>query len=206
MKNCTHCGKSNPDDFDYCRYCGAGLGQAKGVRTSWYRRLPSWVWILIIAGGVILAMGLIIGSFYAIATVEGVATLVLLLAGAVGFGVMPLRKPENPGPVFRAIGLCFFALMGASVDQTGNYLFNKPVEVCFCDNGTHLSRASDVSNPLPGSTYIQQDFTCYDENAVPVKNINIFAVLGIRFFEYVIIGYLLLALRSGLWNYKNKNT
>ncbi len=149
-------------------------------------------------------MAILIGSFVGIATIEGFASLVILIFGIVGFGLVPLRKPEKPSPITRGIGLAFFALMGATIDQTGNYIYNKPVEICFCDNGTSLSRDENVLNPMPGTTIIQQDFTCFDAMGNPVKQINMFAVIGLRFIEYVFIGYILIGLRILIWKAKNK--
>ena len=206
MKVCVQCKKENPDDFKHCRYCGAELIVATNLNSkSFWKKLPSWAWILIFVGGLIIGLGLIIGSFVAIATIEGIASLILLTLGMIGFGILPLRKPEASGAKFRAIGISFFALMGATVDQTGNYIYNKPVEICFCAEGTSLERIENVSNPMPGTTIIQQDFTCYDKAGAPAKTINMFAVMGIRFIEYVLLGYILLGVRRFLWNVKNKN-
>ncbi len=205
MKECTQCKKENPDDFKHCRYCGAELAIATNTNSkSFWNKLPSWAWILIFVGGIIIGLGFIIGSFVAIATIEGIASLILLTLGMIGFGILPLRKPQTTGAMFRAIGISFFALMGASVDQTGNYIYNKPVELCFCSEGTSMERIENVSNPMPGTTIIQQDFTCYDKAGAPVKTINMFAVLGVRFVEYVFLGYILLGVRRFLWNLKNK--
>ena len=207
MKNCPSCKKENPDDFEHCRYCGFPLQNAGSkLPSNFWKRLPSWAWILIIVGGIIGLIALLIGSFVGIATIEGFASLILLGCGIIGFGVYPLRKPEALNPFARGIGLAFFALMGASVDQTGNLVYNKPGEICFCDNGTLLSRDENVLNPMPGTTIIQQDFTCFDKMGNPVKQINMFAVLAIRFIEYVLLGYLLLGVRRLIWNLKNKNT
>ncbi|MEZ5015025.1 MAG: zinc ribbon domain-containing protein [Chitinophagales bacterium] len=205
MQKCTHCGTVNPMDARYCKSCGNPMTFAIAAKRSFFKRLPSWAWILIIVAGIALGLFLIIGGFVALATVEGVASLVLLTAGLIGFGIIPLRKPEPAVAFTRAIGISFFALMGATVDQTGNFVYNKPVEMVCCPTGTSLERQEDVSNPVPGSTYIQQDFTCWDENGSPVKSINVFAVLGIRFLEYIFLGYLLIGLRRVLWSVKNKS-
>ena len=208
MKTCKHCQKDNPEYFAYCRYCGADIREApthksRRISASFWKRLPAWVWIIIIVvaiGGGIMA---IIGSFIALATVEGVASIVLLVLGVIGFGVAPLREPDGKNPILRAIGLSFFALMGASVDQPGNYVYNKPVEYFMCPSGTGLGRDEDISHPLPGTTYITQEFTCYNAEGDKVKEIHPMAVAGARFIEYVFIGYLLLALRSLIWRVKN---
>lgn len=207
MKNCPSCKKDNPDDFDFCRYCGFPLQNAEpsAPKTFW-KRLPSWAWILIIMSSIIGILALLIDSFVGLATIEGFASLIFLACGIFGFGIYPLRKPETNNALIRGIGLAFFAFMGATVDQTGNYIYNKPVELCFCDSGTSLNRGENVMNPMPGTTIIQQDYTCYDEMGNPVKKINMFGVMGIRFIEYVILGYLLLGLRKLIWTAKNKNS
>ena len=199
MRTCSHCGKENPDDAAYCNHCGNSMAFSKPPATSRWKRIPSWGWILILVVGVIGLIAFFIGSFVAIATIEGVASAVMLIAGMIGFGVTPLRKPQNTSGFTRALGIAFFALMGISVDQTGNYLYNKPVEMTMCDGGT-LTRKENVSNPVPGSTYIEQDFVCYNDNGEPIKRLNIFAVMGIRFLEYILLGYLLLFARRVLWN------
>lgn len=154
-------------------------------------------------GGLLGFYFLLIGSFFAITTIEGVASMVLLILGAIGFGVVPLRAPDGDNKIFRAIGLAFFALMGASLDQTGNSLYNKPVEYFLCPEGTGLDRYEVVTNPLPGTTYVTQDFTCYDTNGDAVLRLNSFKILGIRFVEYFILGYILLGLRFVFWRIKN---
>lgn len=204
MKTCTHCQKDNPDDFKHCRYCGAEImGIPANKPNSIWKRIPAWAWIIIIVACIAGVLFALIGSFIAVATLEGVASIILLVLGVIGFGIAPLRKPENPGSFTRAIGLSFFALMGATVDQPGNIIYNKPVEMCFCTDGSSLSRDENISNPMPGTTIIQQDFTCFDKMGNPVKQINMFAVLGIRFLEYILLGYLLIALRSVIWKFKN---
>lgn len=95
----------------------------------------------------------------------------------------------------------FFALMGATIDQPGNLIYNKPVETCFCPPGSQLRRSTITSNPLPGRTDMTQDFTCV-QNGKPVESINMLAVMGIRFLEYLVLGYLLLGLRWLFWFYK----
>ncbi len=206
MKTCNNCLRSNPDDFNHCRYCGADIRYAEPVKRPFWKRLPAWVLVLLIVGGLIGIWFLLVGSFLAISTIEGVASMVLLILGAIGFGVVPLRAPDGDNNVFRAIGLAFFALMGASLDQTGNTLYNKPVEYFLCPAGTGLDREEIISNPLPGTTYVTQDFTCWDKSTgKPVMTLNPFKILGIRFVEYFILGYILLGLRFVFWRIKNNS-
>lgn len=204
MKTCTNCLRSNPDDYNYCRYCGADIRYAEPEKSrSIWKRLPAWVWVILMVGGIIGIWFLLVGSFLAITTIEGVASMVLLILGAIGFGVVPLRAPDGDNRIARGIGLAFFALMGASLDQTGNTLYNKPVEYFLCPPETGLDRKEMVSNPLPGTTYVTQDFTCYDTEGKAVLTLNVFKILGIRFVEYFILGYILLGLRFVFWRIKN---
>lgn len=203
MRVCSFCGKVNPDDAGYCNKCGNTMAFSLPEKKAWIKRIPAWAWIFIIVAGIIALIGFFVGSFFAIATIDGVASAVLLIAGMIGFGVTPLRKPEQTAGFLRAIGLSFFALMGASIDQTGNDLYNLPVEMSLCPEGSSLNREENISNPLPGTTYIEQDFTCYNDAGEPVTTLNNFAVLGIRFLEYVILGYLLLGLRRLIWQLRH---
>jgi hypothetical protein len=125
-----------------------------------------------------------------------------LLAGIFLFGVY--RKGNFTGnSIFRAIAIGFFALMGACVDQTGNYFYNLPIEKISCPVETTLGRKADVNQPMPGTTVITQDFSCYNSNGERVHTVNTFAIMGYRFVEYVILGYLLIGLRW-VFNYFRK--
>lgn len=203
MITCNHCNKENPDDFTYCRYCGNLLEYSKtAIKKSFWKKLPSWAWILILAGGIIGMIAIIILFFVAISTIEGVASIMLLAIALVTFGIIPLRKPIITNNFFKGLSIGFFALMGATIDQPGNYIYNKPVEICCCENGSKLNRSESTSHPLPGSTYIIQDYTCYNDAGEAVNTINMFKVLGIRFIEYILLGYLLVGLRKFLWRMK----
>lgn len=204
MKTCPNCRRENPTDFDYCRYCGYALQfiEEEAPKSFW-KKIPSWAWILIFVAGLLAVIALFVGSFFALSMLEGFASLLFLIGGLAVFGVIPLRKPQYTSPIVRAVMLAFYALMGATIDQPGNVIYNKPVELCFCEDGTSLKRSENVLHPLPGRTDVRQEFICYDAAGTAVKQINPFAVVGIRFVEYVLLGYLLIALRSFLWKMKN---
>jgi len=164
--------------------------------------------------GIIVGIGSIIGIIVLIANVEGVASIIFLILGVLGAGIFS-KSPPMKSSFGIGIFVGFFALMGASVDQAGNYFYNKPVEyiLCpdgkpveyiLCPDGTSLNRSVDVLHPVPGRTDMIQDFTCFDSNNQPVERLNMFAVIGIRFFEYVLIGYLLLFLRNLIWRFRSK--
>lgn len=206
MKTCTHCGKINPTDTSYCYSCRNPLKQSATIvfplKRSFWSKLPSWVWILIGLGAIALFIGIIIGGFIGLATIEGFASIIFLIIGIVCFRVFSGTRPSKI-PLVRAIMIGFFALMGATIDQTGNYVYNKPVEMCMCPTGSSLNRTTDVSNPLPGRTDMTQNFTCI-VNGKEVKLLDMFPIMGIRFLEYILLAYLLLGLRWFLWKRKQQ--
>jgi hypothetical protein len=160
-------------------------------------KLPSIVWVILIPIGLIAFIGSIILTFYLLANVEGFASIVMLLAalGTMKASVSYTKyqtKSESGSSFFLALGICFFALMGVAIDQPGNYLYNKPLEIFFCPENTRLERDVEVSHPLPGRTDMTQNFYCEDKNDNAIEGISVLNVILVRFVEYVIIGYLLI--------------
>jgi hypothetical protein len=165
---------------------------------SFLSNLPSIVYVFLIPLGIIALIGGIITLFFALATVEGVASAVLLIAGFVAVRAgssikfetkkQPAAKQMGTGWA-RAMGICFFALMGLAIDQPGNIIYNKPIELLYCPAQTQLVRGSQVSHPLPGRTDINQEFTCVDPSGTATGEIDMFSVILVRFVEYVFIGY-----------------
>lgn len=204
MKICSHCNKKNPDATNYCLKCGNDMKFIVAIpaRKSIWSMLPSWAWIFIGLAAIALFLAIIIGGFVALATIEGVASILLLAAGIICFGVFS-GKPATWPAVMRAIGVGFFALMGATIDQTGNLIYNKPVEMCMCQKGAELQRRTITSHPLPGRTDMTQDFACVKDGKI-VETLNVFPIFGIRFLEYMLLAYLLLGVRWLLWKWKIK--
>jgi hypothetical protein len=202
MKTCNHCGKDNPDNAGYCYRCGNPVKHSAAIsRTqTFWSRIPSYGWVFIGVGGIVLFLLFILGSFYSLAHFEGFASAIFLVLGISAFRVFS-AKPPSKVPIIRAIAVGFFALMGATIDQTGNFVYNKPVEWCMCPNGTELNRTTLTSHPLPGRTDMTQNFLCL-LNGEPVNNIDMFAVMGIRFLEYMLLAYLLIGLRWLVWRWK----
>lgn len=202
MKACNHCGKENPVNTSYCYQCGNHIKYATAIqiKPSVWSRIPSWGWVFIGVACIVLFILFIMGSFYSLAHFEGFASVIFLVLGVIAFRVFS-GKPPSTIPVIRAIAVGFFALMGATIDQTGNYIYNKPVEWCMCPDGTELNRTTTTSHPLPGRTDMTQNFLCL-LNGEPVENIDMLAIIGIRFLEYMVLAYLLLGLRWLIWKAK----
>ncbi len=166
------------------------------------RELPSIVWLVIIVGSIAALIGGIGGLFYLMSEVEGVGSVIMIAAT---WGLMRFFSPsaeavaEDPAVLkmescLTALFIFFFAGMGLAVDQTGNYLYNKPLEWLFCPSNTEIKRDVAITNPGSGETYISQEFICTNHDHEVVGEIDILKVLGVRFVEYVMIGYALIAL------------
>ncbi len=168
-------------------------------RWSSLKKLPSIVWILIFVLGIAGLIGGIIGLFYLLSHVEGVASVILLVvAWAVVRGASKVTEGtaiEDKSSIATAVGIAFFALMGMAIDQTGNVVYNQPLQWFFCPSGTELHRGVIVTNPVPGQTNTSQNFTCVDRDTGRVKDsVGDLEVIALRFAEYVLIGYALIGL------------
>lgn len=152
-------------------------------------QIPSIGYVLLIPLGLITFIGSIILLFWALANLEGLASVLMLLAGYGAF--RSFHQNDIPLTSFAlGAGIVFFALMGMAIDQPGNLLYNKPLEL-ICPDGTSLNRSVDVLHPLPERTDMVQNFQCFDTEGNAVSQINMFHIIGVRFAEYILIGYFL---------------
>lgn len=175
--------------------------------SSYFKNLPSIVWILIFILGIAAFIGGILGLFYLLSHIEGVASIIMLV---VAWGVIRLgssvtsdtdSSPSTGRSLITAACITFFALMGVAIDQTGNLIYNKPLEWFFCPSGAQLKRGVVVTNPVPGQTNVSQDFSCVTPGEVPsVSRIGVFKIIAVRFGEYILIGYALIGLNR-LYSY-----
>ena len=170
---------------------------------SWLQKAPSFVWIFIFIAGIVGFIGGIILIFWLLANVEGVASVIFLIVG--WFMAMGLASADKtPGSQILVAGvITFYALMGMAVDQPGNPIFNQPVG-WLCPEGSSLNRGVNVSHPLPERTDITQDYRCLDDKGKTVKMIDMGAVVGIRFVEYVVIAYAMMAVKTLIFPKKSQ--
>ena len=167
--------------------------------SKWIEKVPSFVWILVIVTAIALFIGAMIGGFYAITHIEWVGTILMLLCGwgCLRFGAnSPEIKSDSAlGKVGLAILITFFAMMGVALDQTGNFIYNKPLEWIFCPADSELTRDVVRRAARGGGVSVEQKFTCVAENGGQVRRtIGMWETLLFRFFEYVVLGYALLGL------------
>ncbi|MDH4473348.1 MAG: hypothetical protein QE487_12140 [Fluviicola sp.] len=168
--------------------------------------MPSWLTAIIVILGFLAIIAFFILLVASISTFEGFASLIFLTIGIFVFIVFPLRRKvkTNSGKSILGAVVVFYALMGGVIDQTGNLVYNKPVELCNCDEGTSLDRKTDVTHPYGGKTVYTQDFTCYDQQGNVVKQINLVWVLLIRFAEYIVLALLLIGLQRLIAELRSK--
>lgn len=170
--------------------------------SKWIEKVPSFAWILLIVAGIALFIGGMIGGFYAVTHLEGVGSIFLLVCawGCLRFGANApeIKSDGAPGKVGLAILITFFAMMGAGLDQPGNYIYNQPMEWIFCPADSDLTREVLRRAARGGGVSVNQQFTCVAENGGQVwRTIGTWEHFFFRFFEYVALGYLLLGLSRG---------
>ncbi|MBP7280790.1 MAG: zinc ribbon domain-containing protein [Leptospiraceae bacterium] len=205
-KQCTHCGKENDASNQLCSNCG----NPKFARTKkkFFADLPSWAYLILFIATIVSVIGGFILFTVAISSIEGFASILFLMAGY--FVFIRYYTPMDEHPVYKAMAIGFFAIMGMALDQSGNYIYNLPFQSIFCDSNERLHRDIRVTHRKPGSTEFTQDFQCYNDGAEKPergRQISLFRILGIRFLEYVGIGYLLIwigKIRKKIYNKRHK--
>lgn len=169
---------------------------------KWTEKIPSILWIPIIIGAIALFIGGIWVIFYGFGYVEGFGSLIMLVLGFIGFRVGNNSDDLNAGKFGIALGITFFALMGMALDQTGNFIYNKPLEWIFCNENSELVRETIQGGVRGGGVSIKQNFACLNSTGEVVRQINMFEHLAARFVEYIFLGYILLGLSrlySQIW-------
>ena len=162
--------------------------------SNWTGKIPSLAWILIIAAAVALFIGALWGGFYAVTHVEGVGSIFLLVcawAALRGGANSPDLESSNLG---LAILIVFFAMMGIGLDQPGNFIYNQPMEWIFCPPETELTRDVVRRAARGGGVSIEQNFNCVAAGGQVLRRLSGWELYFFRFFEYVVIGYILLGL------------
>ena len=171
------------------------------------RKLPMWLTALLVLLGALAGIALIILTVVSIAAVEGFATLIFLIVNILIFIVWPLRH-KTKANLNGALGIAFIfmAFMGAVIDQAGNPVFNKPVGWCMCEQGESFTRGVTVSE-VGTKTIYQQDFRCHKVPTDAGKPVSMFAVIGIRFVEYIALILFLVLIQRQIWQWRfGRNT
>lgn len=165
-------------------------------KPSFFSKIPSIAWVIIIPATIAAGLAIIIGAFVGLATIEGFASMILLVAGFFCFRGLSDPQYGQVGSFSLAMSIVFFALMGMSIDQPGNFVYNKPLEMAFCPPQTVLLRGVDTYHLLPGRTDIIQNFACYDLSGENKKELGTGEIVLTRFVEYILIGYILFFLNK----------
>lgn len=173
-------------------------------------KLPTIAWVILLPLGLVAFIGGTIFIFWALATVEGVGSIVMVVAGWLGvmFAVQPSGAVKIGGQQFNVAKdgnsfaglitagvIVWYAIMGMAIDQTGNPLFNYPLR-WFCPAESTINRGINVLHPLPGRTDIIQNFACVDQQGEVTKELGAGYLIVTRFIEYLLIAYLMIGLRK----------
>ncbi|MBM9500382.1 hypothetical protein JWG44_09000 [Leptospira sp. 201903071] len=197
---CHHCDYKNPIDLQNCAQCGNTKGadvKTTDSSVTIFQRittLGTFGWILIILLGLAAVILTPILFIAAISHLEGFAGSLLLIGGY--FGARSAIRSQF-GPPAKAVFIVFFSIMGMSLDQPGNYLYNFPFRY-LCPSSATIQRSVQISHPLPGRTDMTQAFSCFDTSGKEISRIQLPAILGIRFTEYLLIAGILLLVQARL--------
>jgi hypothetical protein len=163
-----------------------------GKRTE---KIPSVLWIPIIVGAVAIFIGAALALFYGLGYVEGFGSLLILVLGWFGFRIANNSDDLKASGLSIAVGITFFALMGMALDQTGNFIYNRPMEWIFCPEASELGRETVKGSARGGGITLSQAFACVSEDgSTVVRKISDFEHFSFRFVQYVVLGYILLYL------------
>jgi hypothetical protein len=160
---------------------------------KWTDKIPSFLWIPIIVAAIALLIGGVMAFFFGLSYVEGFGSLLILALGWIGFRSGNNTPSADVGSIGIAVGITFFALMGLALDQTGNFIYNQPMEWIFCPENTELARETIQRGARGGGVSMSQNFTCASSNNGEIlRKITVFEHLAYRFIQYVVLGYILL--------------
>lgn len=155
-------------------------------------KIPAILLTPIIIGAIVLCIAAAVGFFYGLGYIEGAGSLIAIVIGWIGFRIGNRTSEAEVGRYGVAIGIIVFATMGTALDQTGNCLYNLPMEYIFCPEGSSLWRETAQKALNSGGVQLRQQFTCMTKEGNLLRTVSLIEYSLFRFAEYVIIGYLLL--------------
>jgi hypothetical protein len=152
----------------------------------------------------IIAMALFVIIAALITGQEGFASLLFLFAGIFLFIYFPFRyKSRIQWTSVPTVLFPFFVLLGATLDQTGNTLYNYPIEWKECASDeqlvrkiAHYSRGGKSSNSI--------EFFVKNTQSGKERLVHWWTIIWIRAVEYVFIGLILIIIQRIWWNLKYK--
>ncbi len=155
-------------------------------------KLPSLVWIIIIVAAVAAGIGLLYGGFVALTHIQWLGSAIALVIGFFWFR-MDTSELGSSEPFVKAMLIVIFAAVGSAIDQPGNPVYNKPMEWIYCPSGSELVHEVERGPARGGGIRVSQRFTCVDPVDGSVeRQIGMMEFFGVRFGEYVLIGYSIL--------------
>jgi hypothetical protein len=146
-------------------------------------------WVILIGVLLGLTVGMILLG-YLTDTFEGFASIVLLALAIALLWKYGQDVIKNKGPMIGFI--LVFTFLGLIFDRAGNFIYNKPIEM-LCPSQTILKRKIVAEEDYEGNTQNHHYFSCYPmERGQAVVELPLYQTVGIRFIEYIVIGFVLL--------------
>lgn len=166
---------------------------------SKFSKLPLWLMLLLALIIGVLSMALIILTVAAMTGLEGFASLIMLILLILTVIIWPLKYKERASfKGVAGVSIIFLAFMGGILDQAGNKVMNAPVEQCYCEKGEELKRVlTHISRGGKSST--SNEFYCENPISKKSTSVSTFGIIGIRMFEYLILGILLYFMQHIIW-------
>lgn len=129
---------------------------------------------------------------YSTAYFEGIGSITLLILGILAVWKFGSDIVSNISPF-----LVFFIVwifLGLMFDAAGNFIYNKPFQM-LCPTETMVVRDAVYEEDHDGDWRTNQYFSCYSmTQGKAVKDLPRYVTMGIRAFEYLIIGFVLLGI------------
>jgi hypothetical protein len=143
---------------------------------------------------IIVPLALIVGVLWLIVyftdNFEGVASIGLLAVAIAGLWFGGRETVENKYTII--VFFVIFGFLGIMFDRAGNFIYNKPFQM-LCPAETVLDREVIVEEDYEGNTQHNHYFSCYSmTQGKSIKHFPIYQTVGIRFVQYIVLGFILL--------------
>lgn len=123
---------------------------------------------------------------------EGIASIGILVLAIAALFFFKGEVIENKYTIL--VFIAIFAFLGLVFDRAGNFIYNKPFEM-LCPAETVLSRDVVAVENSDEEMVNQQYFSCYSiTQGKAIKELPLYQTIGIRFLEYIVIGFVLIGI------------
>lgn len=123
---------------------------------------------------------------------EGIASIGILVLAIAALFIFKGEVIESKYTIL--VFIAIFSFLGIVFDRAGNFIYNKPFEI-LCPAETVLARDVVAVENSDGEMVNQQYFSCYSmTEGKAIKELPLYQTIGIRLFEYIAIGFVLIGI------------